>query len=79
MGEKLGFERISLKNEKLKGQFVSGKEDYFKSETFSKVLKFVQEHPRICKLKDTSGKFTLTIDNIRTVEDALALFNNLST
>jgi transcription-repair coupling factor (superfamily II helicase) len=79
IGEKLGFERISLKNEKLKGQFVTGKDAYFKSDTFGQILKFVQAHQRVCKLKDAAGKFTLTIDNIRSVEDALTLLSSLST
>jgi transcription-repair coupling factor (superfamily II helicase) len=61
----------------LRGQFISGKEDYFKSEIFGKVLKFVQAHSRLCKLKDAAGKFTLTIENIRSVEDALRLLGEI--
>lgn len=71
IGERVGFEKISLKNEKFKGQFISGKDEYFKSEVFGKVLAFVQANPRRCKLKDANGKFTLTIDKIASVEDAL--------
>jgi transcription-repair coupling factor (superfamily II helicase) len=71
VGEKLGFEKISLKNEKFKGQFISGKEEYFKSEVFGKVLHFVQANSKRCRMKDTGGKLILTIDKIGSVEDAL--------
>jgi transcription-repair coupling factor (superfamily II helicase) len=71
VGEKLGFEKISLKNEKFKGQFISGKDEYFKSEAFGKVLAFVQANSRRCKMKDTGGKLILTIDKIGSVDDAL--------
>jgi transcription-repair coupling factor (superfamily II helicase) len=71
IGEKLGFEKISLKNDKFKGQFISGKDEYFKSETFGKVLAFVQANSRRCKMKDTNGKLILTIEKIGSVEDAL--------
>jgi transcription-repair coupling factor (superfamily II helicase) len=71
IGEKLGFERIGLKNEKFKGQFVSGKDEYFKSEIFGKVLSFVQANSKRCRMKDTNGKLVLTIDKIGSVEDAL--------
>jgi transcription-repair coupling factor (superfamily II helicase) len=77
IGEKLGFERISLKNEKFKGQFISGKDEYFKSETFGKVLAFVQANSRRCRMKDTNKKLVLTIDKIGSVEDALGLLGQL--
>src|SRR5258708_7956599 len=71
IGEALGFEKISLKNDKLRAHFISGKESYFKSEVFGKVLKFVQSHPRQCRMKETSGKLVLTIENILSVEAAI--------
>jgi len=71
VGEKLGFEKISLKNDKFKGQFISGKDEYFKSEIFGKILAFVQANSRRCKMKDTGGKLILTIEKIGSVEDAL--------
>jgi transcription-repair coupling factor (superfamily II helicase) len=77
VGEKLGFEKISLKNEKFKGQFVSGKDEYFKSEIFGKVLSFVQANSRRCRMKDTNGKLILTIDKIGSVEDALKTLEGL--
>ncbi len=77
MGEALGFERISLKNEKLKAHFISGKEAYFKSDVFGKVLTFVQSHARQCRMKETSGKLILTIENILYVSAAIEILDKM--
>jgi transcription-repair coupling factor (superfamily II helicase) len=71
MGEELGFEKITLKNDKFKGYFISGKDEYFKSEVFGKILSFVQKHPKQCRMKDTAGKLLLTIEQINSVDSAM--------
>lgn len=76
VGEELGFEKITLKNEKLKAQFVS-KDEYFKSELFGKILAFVQTHSRSCRMKDVKGKLILTIENILTIDDAIGVFDQV--
>ncbi|MGE0588762.1 MAG: transcription-repair coupling factor [Cyclobacteriaceae bacterium] len=78
LGEELGFEKIVMKSGKLKAYFISGKDEYFKSEVFGKVLEFVQKHPRKCKLKDMSGKLILTIEDISSVDEALVILQPLS-
>ncbi|MBS1682312.1 MAG: transcription-repair coupling factor [Bacteroidetes bacterium] len=77
-GEILGFEKISLKNEKMKIHFVSGNEDYFKSATFGKILAFVQQHSKTCRMKDASGKLILTIEKIVSVERGLQVLNQIT-
>ncbi|MBL7873076.1 MAG: transcription-repair coupling factor [Cyclobacteriaceae bacterium] len=77
MGESLGFEKISLKNEKLRGYFLSGNDEYFKSETFGKILTFVQTNSKRCRMKDSMGKLILTIENIPTVDSAISLLEPL--
>lgn len=71
LGEELGFEKLTLKNEKLRAHFFSGKEDYFKSEVFGRILAFVQSHSKKCRMKDISGKLTLTIEGIKSVSEAI--------
>jgi transcription-repair coupling factor (superfamily II helicase) len=78
LGEELGFEKILLKNEKLRGQFVSGKDEYFKSDVFGRILSFVQGHPKRCRLKDVSTKLLLTIEGITSVEDALKILGEMT-
>lgn len=79
LGEELGFEKIILKNEKLKGYFVAGKDEYFKSDVFGKILVFAQAHPKRCKLRDVAGKPILTIEEIQSVDAALDILQPLST
>jgi transcription-repair coupling factor (superfamily II helicase) len=71
IGEYIGLERIVLKNERLRGYFVSGNDDYFKSEIFGKVLNFVQHHPKTCRMKETGNKLMLIMEGIKTVDDAI--------
>jgi transcription-repair coupling factor (superfamily II helicase) len=77
LGEQLGFEKISLKNDKLRAYFVSGKEEYFKSEIFGNIIKYVQTHTKKCRMKDTAGKLILTIDDITSVDKAIELLREL--
>lgn len=78
IGESLGFEKMSLKNGKMRGYFVVGNQDYFKSEVFGKVLSFVQGHARRCRLKESGSKLILTVDAIPTVESAIEILGPLS-
>jgi transcription-repair coupling factor (superfamily II helicase) len=78
MGEELGFEKISLKNDKLRGYFISGKDDYFKSDVFGKILTFVQSHSKKCRMKETAGKLVLTIEDIHSVQKAIEMLLPLS-
>ncbi len=77
IGEELGFEKISLKNEKMRAYFISGKDEYFKSEVFGRVLRFVQTNSKKCRMKDTSGKLILTIEDITSVDQAIDLMKPL--
>jgi transcription-repair coupling factor (superfamily II helicase) len=79
MGEELGFEKISLKNDKLRGYFVSGKDDYFKSDVFGRILAFVQTHPKKCRVKETGGKPILTVEDITNVEAAIEVLSPITT
>ncbi|MEQ9592464.1 MAG: TRCF domain-containing protein, partial [Cyclobacteriaceae bacterium] len=78
VGEELGFDKINLKNEKLRAYFVTEQDEYFKSDTFGKILTFVQTHPQRCKLKELSGRLILTIEEVPTVDSALEILSPLS-
>ncbi len=78
IGEALGFEKLSLKNGKLRAYFISGNEAYFKSELFGKVLAFVQQHNKRCRMKDTAGKLLLTIEAVDTVNAAMEILSPLT-
>jgi transcription-repair coupling factor (superfamily II helicase) len=78
LGEKLGFEKLSLKNEKLRAYFVTNNDKYFNSDIFGTILGFVQKHSRQCKVKDTAGKAMLIIESIKTVDAAIEILGEMS-
>lgn len=77
LGEKLGFEKLSLKNERLRGYFISNNDRYFSSDVFGKILNYIQEHPRQCKIKDQGGKAMLVVEQVEHVDTAIGLLHHM--
>lgn len=68
----IGFEKLLLKNNRVVGYFVqNANSPYYQSEAFTKVLKFVQHNQRICKMKETNGKLSLSFENIKSIDAAI--------
>ncbi len=66
----LGFERMFLKNDALKCFFVSNPESpYFQSETFNKVLLFLQNGTNKAKLKQVGKNGILVVEDIKSMSD----------
>jgi transcription-repair coupling factor (superfamily II helicase) len=78
LGEKLGFEKLSLKNEKMRAYFISTKDAYFSSDIFGQILSFVQKNSKQCKMKDSAGKAMLIIDAVKTVDAAIELLSRMA-
>ncbi len=71
VAEKLGLEKLTLKNDTLKGYFVSPEnEAFFKSERFSKVLQYLQKNPKKVRLKENKNKLNIVFDEIKTINQA---------
>ncbi|MEO1053761.1 MAG: transcription-repair coupling factor [Bacteroidota bacterium] len=76
--EQLGFEKLLLKNEKMKGYFLpSDREEYYKSDVFGRVLAFVQSHPKNCKMNEVKGKLILTVSKINTINEAKLILDEI--
>jgi transcription-repair coupling factor (superfamily II helicase) len=75
----LGFEKLTLKRETLRAYLPAGAghEAYFQSESFGRILNFVQTHPRTARMKDQKDKLQVTIDGIRNVGMAQQLLVTL--
>ena len=74
----LGFEKIFMKNNLFKGYFTShGDEVFFNSPVFTGILDFIKRNPTRCKLKDDSGKASITFGSVGTVEKANKLLQEL--
>lgn len=76
--EKLGFEKLIIKNGTLKAYLISSdNEQYYKSTVFGSILKFVQQHPKLCKIKDGKNRVIFIVNNIDSVDDASELLNGI--
>lgn len=76
--KEVGFEKISLKNGKLRGTFVSDPGSaYFESDQFMRVLRFVKDHPRRSHLKEGKKGLNLTVDAVENIPDAISLLNSM--
>jgi transcription-repair coupling factor (superfamily II helicase) len=74
----LGFEKLTIKKETLKGYIPSvNNESFFQSETFSRILQYVQQHPRRSRLKEAKDKLIVIVENIPTLEAAKAIFEDM--
>ena len=78
LAEKLGFEKILLKNKRFIGYFVSNPASHFyQSEVFSSILKYVQKNSHKVRLKEDKSRLSLTLKDIETVEQANAKLQEL--
>ncbi|ALI98526.1 transcription-repair coupling factor [Rufibacter tibetensis] len=74
----LGFEKLTLKKDTLKGYIPSlNNEAFFQSETFSRILQYVQQHSRRSRLKEAKDKLIVTVENVSTLEQAKNIFEEL--
>jgi transcription-repair coupling factor (superfamily II helicase) len=78
LGERLGFEKLSLKNEKMRAFFVSSNDNYFNSDIFGSIIAFVQQHPRQYKMRDNVGKAMLMVENVKTVDVAIDVLRQMT-
>ncbi len=76
LASKIGFEKIIMKQGKFVGYFVNDQQSsFYQSPGFTKVLRFVQSNPNLCKMKEKQTRaglrLLLTFENIKTVQQAL--------
>jgi transcription-repair coupling factor (superfamily II helicase) len=79
VAKEYAVEKLVLKREKLLLTFTSNeKSDFYSSNKFQDVLMFVQRYPQHCQMKEVNNTLTLTIQNIKTVQKALEVFNTIA-
>jgi transcription-repair coupling factor (superfamily II helicase) len=73
--QQLGFEKLTIKKEVMKGYLPSDNNDaYFQSETFGNILKYVQQHSRRSRLKEAKDKLIVIVEDIQSIADAREVF-----
>lgn len=69
LGVELGFEKMVLKDEKLRCYFVNNPDSpYFESDIFNKMLQYLQTLTNKARLKQTGRNFLLVHDDIKGME-----------
>ena len=72
IGRRLGCEKIILKGGRMQMQFVSISDSpFYQSDQFGKVLTYIMNNGRRCKLRDVAGKRSVVIERVNTVGEAV--------
>jgi transcription-repair coupling factor (superfamily II helicase) len=70
MAVDLGFERMLLKNNSLKCYFINRPDSpYFESETFKRILSFIQTQTNKARLKQVGKLFLLIVEKTSSMKD----------
>lgn len=77
-GERLGFEKIIIKNGIMICFFIANQmSSYYRSETFTKVLESVSRNERYFELKNKDGRLRIISRDINSISKALSVLNKL--
>ncbi|REA60408.1 transcription-repair coupling factor [Dyadobacter luteus] len=67
--ESLCFEKLTLKNNTMKGYFVTSQNDeFFQSAKFGRVIDYIKMHPKQMSFKDQKGKLILICENVKNID-----------
>ena len=71
LAQKLGFERLIMKNEMLIVYLLPEKyKAYYQSEIFGNILRYIAQNPKGCRLRENDGKRSFVIQKIATIQQA---------
>ncbi len=78
LGKKLGVEKIMLKQQKMYLYFVSNPNSlYYQSDVFGCVLAYMTRNVRRCQLREASGKRSMVVSEIPSVDTALTICRSI--
>ncbi len=73
LGREIGFKKLTLKQERLIGYFVSDQSSpYYQSEKFQRVLDFLKDQSKV-HMKERNNKLYLSFNGVKTVDEATKL------
>jgi transcription-repair coupling factor (superfamily II helicase) len=79
LAAQLGFEKIILRNGQMLVHFINTqKSPYYGTDTFMKILKHVQKHPKHFKMKEAKDKLTMTVNPVKNVEECMKILKSLN-
>jgi transcription-repair coupling factor (superfamily II helicase) len=79
LGKIIGFEKISLKKNVLRGYFLTNQQSpYFETAAFNNVLTYLQFNHRRANLKEIKGSLRLSMENVHSITDAVSLLQEVA-
>jgi transcription-repair coupling factor (superfamily II helicase) len=79
LAKSIGFEKLSLKNNTLRGNFPSNPHSgFYESDTFRAILSYVQKYPRGVKMKEGKTSLIMIFDQVTSVSHAIAILTEMS-
>ncbi len=79
LGKAIGFEKISLKKNVLRGYFISNQQSpYFETDAFRQVLTYVQYNPRKINMKEVKNTLRISFEGVSTIARAVELLTELT-
>jgi transcription-repair coupling factor (superfamily II helicase) len=78
LGQKLGFEKIIIKNGVMIAFFIYNPlSQYYRSDRFSKILENINMNPKLFELKQNDNKLRIFVRNIDSISKAHDVLNKL--
>ena len=78
MARQLGIEKVALKQEAMYLYFVDeSNRAYYQSPMFGRILHYLQNNSRRCRIRDRNGKRSLAVDHVTTVEEAVDILGTM--
>lgn len=78
LAKEIGFEKLSLKNNILRGNFPSNPSSgFYESDLFRSILMFAQKYQRGVKMKEGKSSLLMIFDQVKTVSHAIAILNEM--
>lgn len=79
MAMRFGIEKLVLKNDKMTAFLVSNPQSpYYQSELFGRLLNYMTTHSRKCQLREQNMRRSVLFADVKTVERAWEIFNEIA-
>ncbi|WP_010663097.1 transcription-repair coupling factor [Marinilabilia salmonicolor] len=76
----MGITRLLLKNHTARLHFIDNQQSgFYQSETFGKILQWIQQHPKEVQMQQKNEKLVLTIKNIKGITNLLDKLKEITT
>ena len=78
LAKQLGFEKIVQRRGIVKCFFLENQDSaFYHTETFTRIIGYIQHHPNKCALKQTEKNLILTLQSVRSLSEAIQLLERI--